>query len=305
MLNNIPLKLFSVFLAILLWMTLVTGEFQEVSLYAPVKLTNIPEGYVAVTDEHLINIYAKGPKSIVNDERFSDVQVEIDLSHMKPGYNNTVIDVKNIKMPPGIQVVNIQPKNIEITVDSLIKTKMKVTPTFIGEPAEGYKVGSVVVYPESVEVKAARSKIFGQNTVETLPVNLSGKRDPITYSIGLKKYDGIQESYPELVEIFVVFKEDMQEKDFKEMTVKPQNIQGNFNAVIKDKIKIKVKGRVDLLDEGVVLSELRPYVDLGSVRTKGKYLRQVKFKESDLFEVIDFEPAKVRLEVFDEEILRN
>ncbi len=62
MLNNLHLKLLSILIAILLWLSLVTGEFQEISLYVPVKLSNIPEGFVAVTDEHLINIHAKGPR---------------------------------------------------------------------------------------------------------------------------------------------------------------------------------------------------------------------------------------------------
>jgi len=305
MLNNIPLKLFSLFLAVLLWLTLITGEFQEVSLYAPLKLTNIPEGYVAVTKEHFINIYAKGPKSLVKDERFDDVQIDIDVSNMKPGYNNAIIDVANVKMPPGIQVVNIQPKNIEITVDSLIKKKMKVTPTFIGEPAQGYKVGSVVVYPENVDIRAAKSKIIGQTSLESLPVNLSGKKDPITYSIGMKKYDGVQGVFPELVEIFVVFKEDIQEKDFKGTAVAPSELKKGLRAVVKDKIKLKVKGRVDLLTNVMIAEELAPYVDLSTIRGKGRYLRKVNFKESSLFKVIDFEPAKVRLEVFNEEILRD
>jgi len=79
-LNNLPLKIMSLFIAVLLWLNLVTGEFQEISLYVPVKLTNIPDGFVAVTDEHLINVYAKGPKALVSEEKFSDVNIEIDVS---------------------------------------------------------------------------------------------------------------------------------------------------------------------------------------------------------------------------------
>jgi len=305
MLNNLPLKIVSVFIALFLWLSLITGEIQDISLYVPVKLTNIPEGYVAVTDEHLINVHAKGPKALVSEEKFGDVNIEIDVSKMKPGYTNTIIDVKNIKMPPGIQVVDILPGAIEIIVDSLIMKEMKVAPTFIGEPAIGYKVGSVNVFPDNVKVKAAKSKTEGQSTVETLPVNLSGKRDPITYSIGLKSYEGIQEYLPQQVEVFVVFKEDIQEKEFKDIEVRPVLLKEGMVAKVQDTVVVKVAGRVDLLEKDVVKSEIYPTVDLSSIRTKGKYLRKLNINESKMFKILSIEPDKVRVEVLNEEVLRN
>jgi len=305
MLNNLHLKFTAVFIAVLLWLSLVTGEFQEISLYVPVKLTNIPEGYVAVTEDHLINVHAKGPKALIGEEKFTDVNIEINVAGMKPGYTNSIINVDDIKMPPGIQVVDVEPKSIEIIVDTLILKSMKVAPTFIGEPAIGYKVGSVNVFPENVQVKAARSKIESQNTVETLPVNLSDKRDPITYSIGMKPYEGIQEYIPSQVEVFVVFKEDIQEKEFENVPVRALQLQKGLSAKIKDDIKIKVVGRVDLLEDSVLKSELYPSVDLSTIRAKGKYLRKIKVNDSKLFKVLKIEPEKIRVEVVDEEVLRD
>jgi len=305
MLNNLPLKIFSVILALMLWLSLVTGEIQDISMYVPVKLTNIPDGYVAVTDEHLINVHAKGPKALVNEEKFGDVSIDIDVSGMKPGYTNTIIDVKDIKMPPGLQVTDILPGSIEIIVDSLIMRAMKVAPTFIGEPAVGYKVGSVSVFPENVQVKAAKSKLEGQSTVETLPVNLSDKRDPITYSIGLKSYEGIQEYIPQQVEVFVVFKEDIQEKEFKDIPVRPILLKEGLKAKVQDTLTIKVSGRVDLLENDVIKSEIYPTVDLSNVKSKGKYLRKLNINDSKMFKVISVEPEKVRVEVTNEEILRD
>lgn len=305
MLNNLPLKILSVFLAVMLWLSLVTGEIQDISLYVPVKLTNIPDGYVAVTDEHLINVHAKGPKALVNEEKFGDVSIDIDVSEMKPGYTNTIIEVKDIKMPPGLEVTDILPGTIEIVVDALNMKEMKVAPTFIGEPAIGYKVGSVNVYPETVKVKAAKSKLEGQSTVETLPVNLSDKRDPITYSIGLKPYDGIQEYIPQQVEVFVVFKEDIQTKELKELNVRPTLLKKGLKAKIKDTVIIEVSGRVDLLENDVIRSNIYPTVDLSNVKSKGKYLRKVEINDSMMFKVISVTPEKVRVEVSNEEVLRD
>lgn len=305
MLNNLHLKIAALLIAVFLWLSIVTGEIQEISMYVPVKLINIPKGYVAVTDEHLINVHAKGPKSLVSEEKFSDVSIDIDVSNMKPGYTDAIITQSEIKMPPGLQVTDIQPSHIEIIVDSLIMKNMKVAPTFIGEPAPGYKVGSVTVYPDDVKVKAARSKIADLNTVETLPVNLSGKKDPITYSIGLKSYEGIQDYNPQQVEVFVVFKEDIQNKDFHDIPINAMNLRPGLKANIRDKVAIKVSGRVDRLTKSFIESELHPTVDLSSVKSKGKYLRKITINNSKLLKVIKFDPPRVRVEVTDEKVLRN
>lgn len=304
MLNNLPLKIVSVFVAIGLWLSLVTGEFQEISLYVPVKLTNIPDGFVAVTDEHLINVHAKGPRSLVSDEKFNDVGIEIDVSKMKTGYTNTLIDVSSIKIPAGIQVVNVEPESIEIIVDSLIMKDVKVAPTFIGEPAVGYKVGSVSVFPENVQVKAAKSKTEELTTAETLPVNLTDRSEPITYSIGLKPYEGVQEYLPAQVEVFIHFKEDIQESEIS-LPVLPIMTQDGLRAVVQDNIKVKVAGRVDLLTKEMIESEIYPTVDLSTIRVKGKYLRKLNLNNSKIFNVLSVEPEKVRVEVVNEEVFRD
>lgn len=295
--TNLHLKIFSVIIAICMWMYIVTGEFQEISLYVPIKLTNIPEGYVAVTGENLVNVLAKGPKSLVKDKQFNKVQISLDVSKMKPGTNSRVINPEDVQMPAGIQVASIEPKSIDITVDSLIKKHMKVIPTFIGEPQEGYKVGAVTVYPESVVVNAAKSKIEGLMSMETMPVNLSGKKDPITYSIGLKFYEGVQDYSPQQVEVFVVFKEDIQSRTVSDISVSTANTDQNLNANVPDTIQMRVQGRVDLLTAQGIQNILNPHVDMTGIKDPGKYKRKIVFRDSKILKVISSYPTKVEVEV--------
>ncbi|MCD8554222.1 YbbR-like domain-containing protein [Seleniivibrio sp.] len=295
--TNTHLRIISVVLAICLWLYIVTGEFQEISLYVPVKLTNIPEGSVAVTDENLINVMAKGPKFLVNNKQFNKVQIAIDVSKIESGTKSVYINPEDVQMPAGIEVTNIHPKTIDVTVDSLVKKQMKVTPTFVGEPMPGYKIGSVVIKPETVEINAAMSKIRGLKSIETMPVNLSGKKDPITYSIGLKFYEGIQKTAPEFVEVFVMFKEDIQEKTFHEIEVAPVGLKRGMDAKITGELTLTVSGRADLLNEQTIANVLNPHVDLSDIEAGGVYKRTVVFNDSKILKVIDAKPARVRVEV--------
>ncbi|WP_303850588.1 YbbR-like domain-containing protein [Seleniivibrio woodruffii] len=295
--TNTHLRIISVVLAICLWLYIVTGEFQEISLYVPVKLTNIPEGSVAVTDENLINVMAKGPKFLVNNKQFNKVQIAIDVSRITSGTKSVYINPEDVQMPAGIEVTNIHPKTIDVTVDTLVKKQMKVAPTFVGEPMPGYKVGSVVIKPDTVEINAATSKIKGLRSIETMPVNLSGKKDPITYSIGLKFYEGIQKTTPEFVEVFVMFKEDIQQKTFHEIEVSPLGLQRGLTANVLTDFSLTVSGRSDLLNEQTIANVLNPHIDLSDVDSGGVYKRTVVFNDSKILKVLDVKPAKVRVEV--------
>jgi len=295
--TNTHLRIISVVLAICLWLYIVTGEFQEISLYVPVKLTNIPEGSVAVTDENLINVMAKGPKFLVNNKQFNKVQIAIDVSKIASGTKSVYINPEDVQMPAGIEVTNIHPKTIDVTVDTLVQKQMKVTPAFVGEPMPGYKVGSVVIKPETVEINAATSKIKGLKSIETMPVNLSGKKDPITYSIGLKFYEGIQKTTPEFVEVFVMFKEDIQQKTFHEIEVSPVGLNREFSAKMLGNVTLTVSGRADLLNEQTIANVLNPHIDLSDVDSGGVYKRTIVFNDSKILKVLDAKPAKVRVEV--------
>lgn len=295
--TNLHLKIISAVIAICLWIYLVTGEFQEISLYVPVKLTNIPEGYVAVTGENLVNVLAKGPKSLLKDKQFNKVQIAIDVSKMQPGSNSRIINPEDVQMPAGIEVADIDPKSIDITVDSLIKKQYKVSPTFVGDPQLGFMVESVVVKPDNVMVNAAKSKIKGLASVETMPVNLTGRRDPITYSIGLKFYEGIQDYNPEQVEVYITFKEDIQDKTVDNIKVSAIGLGEGLVAQTSDTLTLTVKGRADFLNEASIASLLNPHVDLTGIDSTGIYKKRISFKETQLLKVLDVKPAKVRVEV--------
>jgi len=297
--TNTHLRIISVILAVCLWLYIVTGEFQEISLYVPVKLTNIPEGSVAVTDENLINVMAKGPKFLVNNKQFNKVQITLDVSKIESGTKSVYINPEDVQMPAGIEVTNINPKSIDVTVDSLVQKPLKVSPTFVGEPQPGYKIGSVMVKPETVEVNAATSKIKGIKSLETMPVNLSGKKDPITYSIGLKFYEGVQKTTPEAVEVFVVFKEDIQDKTIHQLDVNPIGLPVGLKArVLTDDITLRVNGRVDLLNEQTIANVLNPRVDLSDVTAPGVYKRSIVFNDSKIINVLNVKPSRVRVEVY-------
>ncbi|MCD8493152.1 MAG: hypothetical protein LRY51_15345 [Geovibrio sp.] len=171
--KNLHLKILSIVIAVSLWFGLVTGEYQEFSVYAPVRFKNMQGELVAVSADTHVNVTAKTPRGLMRALDYNAVTIEVDVSAL--GYGDTYhrLVPSEIKLPSGVELVRVEPEGINITVDKLVKKSTKVVPTFIGEPHPGFKVGSVTVYPEYVEIqgatkKACRNQLHRDKTGEPL-----------------------------------------------------------------------------------------------------------------------------------------
>ncbi|HAL86574.1 MAG TPA: hypothetical protein DCM31_06700 [Deferribacteraceae bacterium] len=295
--KNLHLKILSVVIAVSLWFGLVSGEYQEFSVYAPVKLRNMQGELVAVTADTHVNVFAKTPRGLMRALDYNAVTIEVDVSSLGLGDTYHRLTTDEIKLPSGVEFVRVEPEGINITVDKLVKKPIKVVPTFIGEPHPGFKVGSVTVYPEYVEIQGATNKLAAINAIETKPVNLSSKKEGLTYSIGIKETDGVLTSTPEQVEVYVSFIENIVEETIDDVPVIAANLSDNLTAVINDKISVRVKGRKDFLTSESIGKKIKFYVDLESIDKPGSYTFRIRSSKAEGYQVLKINPGKVRIRV--------
>lgn len=297
LLNNLFLKILSVLLAISLWVIVATSDYDEVQFNVPVKLNNVPENRVAVTDENLINVTMKGPRLVLNSLSYNDISVEVDVSGFSGYKTDYRIKPSDVKAPSSVDVVRIQPSVIPVTIDKIIHKKIEVTPSFIGEPADGFKVGTLKIIPSEVEVTGAASKLGEIDYIETLPINLSNKSGKINYTVGLKKSSGIKNLAPSQVEVAVVFKENMIEKNFEKIpvTLVNKNKDYNYNLLTKE-VEAKIKVRSDIAESKELSKKINVYLDVSQLKP-GKYLRDIEFSSGDNINIMEISPGKARVEV--------
>jgi YbbR domain-containing protein len=68
---------------------------------------------------------------------------------------------------------------------------VKIVPQVHGQPAADHVMGPVVVEPPTVQIKGPRTTIESRAVVETLPVDVSGRREPVTQTVGLALPDSV------------------------------------------------------------------------------------------------------------------
>ncbi|ADR19350.1 CdaR family protein [Calditerrivibrio nitroreducens] len=296
MINNNILKIISVIIAVIVWFIVATSEQQEVSFYVPVKFKNEGEGLKAFTDTSLISVLVKGPKISMKNFTFNDIKIEIDLSNFQSGEYLYRIKPTDVMLPSGIHLIRLEPQDIRIMIDKLGKKTVKVIPSFIGDLKDGYKISSVVITPSYVTIYGTSKKIKALESVETLPINISGVDANLKQKVGIKVGEIISDAKPGEVQVELKIVENIIVKNLNNLSFILENLNPHFKVVRinPDRVDLSVKGRSDKLNS---LDNLKLFVDLSKINKDGIYELPIKVTGTEGVEVVDIIPSKIKIEV--------
>jgi YbbR domain-containing protein len=298
MANNLILKTISVVLALGLWFFVTTSDYTEVSYSVPIKIENLKSDLVAINETGLVTVVLRGPSFSLKNISYNDIKISVDASNFGVGAIKYRIKLNEVKVPPGITVVEVSPVEAVFFVDELVTKNVKINPTFIGEPLKGYKVASVEMLPDSVELKGAKRILSRLEFVDTLPINLSNRYETLVYSVGLKMPEGVNVSRDSQIDVVIKFKEDIVEYSFNDFQVGFRGGKEELNYEIVDsKVTVKLKGRSDKLTSENAKKIVDLYVDVSKIDNPGKYLLKIEKLLKDDIEIMSIEPDKVRVKV--------
>lgn len=297
MINNNYLKLLSVFIAVFLWVMVVMGQIETESMSVPVKLINAPKGYVAVASVPSVSVTVKGAAKVLKNMGYSSIILNMDVNSLPAGDTSRRILPQDFKTPLGIEVVEVVPKELNITIDQIGKKSVRVVPTFIGDAGHGFKVESVSTKPNSVEIEGARSKLKAISSVATLPVNISGIKDSTVFNIGFRAEEGVKNIKPETVEVRIKMRPDIVRKDLKGIPVSCMDLKSGLSMKSNPKLtSVIVSGRSDLVDMFPAVSSF--VVNCANITKPGKYFGTVAYKSDiDGVEVLSITPQKINFEI--------
>jgi YbbR domain-containing protein len=183
--ENFALKAVAMILSITLFI-LVHGERDAViAAYIPVVYSPMPEDRVLMNEPlRQVRVMVKGPWTRV--KRFDERQVDplyIDLSKVSDGEYSFQDDM--VRLPPGLQVVSINPASIRLEFEKTATKVVAVVPRVEGDPEHGYKVDRLTARPSHVSVRGAKTVVDATRGIETRPVSVEGKRETFREKIPL------------------------------------------------------------------------------------------------------------------------
>jgi len=208
-LHNLGIKLFSVFLAFFLW-AVVLGE-QKVDVTVSVPLTlKLPTKLILVNDPpEALEVHLRGPKTLVTSSTPGDVTLSEPPGALVEGENIIPIREDLIRVPRGIQVVDVVPRRIRLLLEAAVEREVEVSPRVEGAPPDGFVLRRVTPLPARVRIVGPPSEIRRLTTVRTLPINLNGRSTSFSAQVLLEplgRLVRIQDGAPVNVEVEIEVK---------------------------------------------------------------------------------------------------
>jgi YbbR domain-containing protein len=177
-LKNWGLKLFSLLLALILWITLIPPEkmFQQKNLTISLETHNLPQNMELVRKPPAtIDVTIRAPYRYMDQITSNNVVAELNLENASLFQEDYTLNESMISMPTGVRatVVKITPNTVNLKLERSIEIMLEVVPDTVGDPIEGLKIEKIEVKPTQVLIRGAESKIKKDYKVRTSPIDIS------------------------------------------------------------------------------------------------------------------------------------
>ncbi len=181
--NNIGLKLLSLLIAVLLWLAIAREPVAEVAIAVPIEFHNVPDN-LELSSETIpqVQVRARGPAGIVHGLGTSDVHAVIDLNGANPQEKTYDLDLKRIRVPRDVQVIQVIPSQVRISFDRRATKQVEVRPRVVGASAPGFRMQDVKVDPPTVTIAGPQKRVDSVDSVITDPVDASGVMGSATFN---------------------------------------------------------------------------------------------------------------------------
>jgi len=266
-LDNLPLKLVSLVLAVLLWFVIAGEKTSEMGLSVPVELQNFPKDLELTGDPvDTVEVRLRASPGIIQRLTPGDVSAHIDLADAHEGERIVHLTPDSVRVPFGVTVVKISPSIITLNLERTLSKTVPVRPRLLGRPAPGYEVAEMTTEPAEVRIAGPKSRVQEVESAYTEPVSVEGAEANVVDHVNIGLEDPLLriQGNPR-VRVTVRIREVEHTRTFPGLLVEVR--RGSF-AARPPRVNVVLAGPASVLDQADSAS-IRPYVDAGQVDETG------------------------------------
>lgn len=297
--KNLGLKLFSLCMALLLYLFVGSeSNTSEMEFQARVEVKNLPADKVIVLPANRqVKVTLRGPSFDVMRIAAAPPVFRVKMPDESAEEFRAAINRADLGLPPYVQVVSIDPPEMEFVLDQRVRRKFQVIVPQIGTIPEGFKVDLLRVVPSEVEVIGPQNELKGLHSVETIPLDVREVRSDLSRIISLRAPGELSELEVDNVQLDMKVSAVEGEKRFNSLSVEIRSAGHGGYTVTPPNVSVVVGGRIDLL-KVAKKEQVVPYVRLTVPEVKGQKRELVKVGV-DLphgLSVLSVEPEMVELQ---------
>lgn len=166
--NNLSLKIFAFLLSVSLWLYVyfVYGAGINKTSSFQIQTTNIPQDLSVSLSDKYIDVTFRAPMRII-DQVEKNMRVVIDLSNIGPGTFKRKIE---LSYPKEVEIIQIIPEEIEITVEKIVSKEFKIRGVIKGVIPSGNALGIPEITPSITTIQGTESVI---NTIKDVIIEIN------------------------------------------------------------------------------------------------------------------------------------
>jgi hypothetical protein len=175
LLENLPLKITSLVLAVLLWYVIAGEKTSEMGLSVPLELQNFPTDLEITGDPtNIVEVRLRAAPGIIHRLGPGEVTAHLNLAGATEGEKIIHLTDDCIRVPFGVRVVKVNPAILTLNLERTIDRVVPVRPRILGRPAAGFEVGAVTSSPAETRMAGPRSRVQEVESAFTEPVSVEG-----------------------------------------------------------------------------------------------------------------------------------
>jgi YbbR domain-containing protein len=294
--RHLGLKLWSLILAVVLWIAVSGDESVERGLRVPLELQQFPAGLELQGDAPaLVDVRVRGESSALGRVGAGDIVAVLDLKAARPGRRLFQLTPEQVRVPFGVEVVQVAPSSIALAFENSATRQLPVVPAIEGVPAAGFVVGKPVSNPATVEVIGPESVVTRATEALTEPISVAGARQDITETVNVGFQDpALRLKTPRQATVSVPILPGPVERTLQDQPVHLRNVDPNLIArAVPSAISIILRGSKEGLARTRV-ENITAYVDLAGLGA-GDYSLGVQVGASSDAGVARIIPATVQV----------
>lgn len=170
--SNTFYKIISIIMAIVLWayvIQVMDPVKKETIKDVPVQLLNeeslTTRGLaLSGTTTYTVDVTIEGKRADLKNITADDIIANADLFGYSLGKNYITVIVS---APDGIDVLEVTPNKINVTIEELIEAVKPIKVNFVGKFDDGIEAGQVLTKPQEIQVSGAKSDVDAVDHIQT------------------------------------------------------------------------------------------------------------------------------------------
>jgi len=182
-LKNLPFKLVSLAIAILLWWAVGRDQPIEMPLTVPLEFQNAPANLEVNSNYPFeTRVTLRGPERLIQELNASEIHAIIDLQGATPGERTFDLARSAIHVPRNVKVVQVVPSQFHISFDRSATRSVPVQPRVIGTLLSGYGITDVTTNPPTITIVGPERRVDAIQNAMTDPVDATGVVGKATFT---------------------------------------------------------------------------------------------------------------------------